>query len=106
MYNRISIIYKDSISDSYFAESFSERGVALVNKCGENTFFQKGFSPHIFLTNLKLLQRCLCSHYKNKDFFPVFSLSIPFEKARKFRALTGQYLREKQYRDLWVDVYL
>lgn len=59
MYNRISIIYKDSISDSYFAESFSERGVALVNKCGENTFFQKGFSPHISYKTNYLSAACV-----------------------------------------------
>jgi len=52
-----------------------------------------------------VLQGGLCSPYKNKDFFSVFSLTIPFEKARDFRALTGQYLRKKQYRDLRIDVY-
>lgn len=43
---------------------------------------------------------------KNDDFFPVFSFSIPYEKARDFRKRGGQYLRESQYRDLVVDVYL
>ena len=56
--------------------------------------------------DFELLQCCLCGSDKNYDFLPVFSLSIPFEKARDFRALTGQYLREKQYRDLRIDVYL
>ena len=43
---------------------------------------------------------------KNDDLFPVFSFSIPYEKARDFRKRGGQYLRESQYRDLVVDVYL
>jgi len=54
MYNRISIIYKDSISDSYFAESFSERGVALVNECctckqvrGKHLFSKRVFPAYL-----------------------------------------------------------
>ena len=63
---------------------------------------------HFFVQSelVDLLQCSLSRKGKNDDFFPVFSFSIPYEKARDFRKRGGQYLRESQYRDLVVDVYL
>ena len=37
---------------------------------------------------------------------PMFSLTIPFEKARNFKKRSGQYLRESQYHELTIDLYL
>ena len=70
-------------------------------------FFYKKLLRKIGAVSFKLALDCsLCGEDKFYGFLPVFSFTIPFEKAREFRKKSGHYLRESQYNDLLVDVYL
>ena len=75
----------------------------LTLKKGSKSVFQR---LRCVISVCELLKSSLCREDKFYAFLPAFSFTIPFEKARDFRKKSGHYLRESQYNDLQVDVYL